>query len=196
MFQRFHATCLITALAIPTMLSAAPADFGIGQGHAYTDLDISAELTRARGGGTTVNPYIWLNSSPVSNSLWPEVAVMATPETGVCSVSGFAIPEALPEGQVQRQTINYVTTHLKALEDELGRHLYVSEDGLVSSFDPEMVLSSMQQAGFAIFVSAAEKRPDVTASEFYVSYDGEMFESAYRIIYQNGDRCEEIISSY
>lgn len=196
MLSKFFTAALALAIAAPAALSAAPADFGLKQGHAYQDLNIAVDLTRQRGGGTTTNPYIWLQATPAVNPLWPEVSVMATPETGVCSVSGSLPLTPLPESQIEAKVIEYIATHLRDLDTELGRHLYSSGDDLVASFDPDMVLNDMREMGFAIFVSVAEKRPDVVASEFFVSYDGEMFESAYRIIYQNGTRCDEIIESY
>jgi hypothetical protein len=196
MLNRLFAGALGLALALPMAAGAAPADFGLAQGYAYRDLDIAVDLTREREGGNTFNPYIWLSSTPAQNALWDEVAVVATPETGVCSVSGSTSPSAMPEMQARAQAAKYLTTHLGDLEEELGSFLMMEGDDLRIENDIDTLLKVLSEEGAVTFVSAAEVRPDVAAAEFYVSYDGELFQSAYRIIYPNGVRCEEVISRY
>jgi hypothetical protein len=175
-------------------VSAAPADFGLKEGHPYSELSIDIDLTRERGGGKATYPYLWLSQAPAPNPGWDETSVVATPQTGVCAVSGYTDEMRISENQLEASTRDLLTRQLQGLSDEMGRHLMMVDGEFVASYGLEEVLAQIETNGAAYFASVAESRSDVQASEFYIAYDGGAISAAYRLSYQNAQACDEVIT--
>ena len=180
-------------LAAATAAQAQHVDFGIPKSFPFGQLEIDEQRTLEEEAGTPENPLLFLSSTPEKNSGWTDVAVIATPETGVCAIAGGAGKQDVSEADLSQYVRETFLSRLSELSEQVGTFVFSNSDGLDVKADLEKVVSEVRETGAVSYASSADMLSSVRLADFNVTYADGVAETSYSLLYDNFPRCMDVI---